>query len=206
MLFAPFSGYKQHMNDELFLDLDADAGEDIRIRFNGVEYIIVEPNLIQWDAIGKSLQKMSGLGSLVSETVGTIVGDESSDESVLSRLLQNADTLFSKLMETMGRDFFDGMSDACVAVLMTKENVQAYLSSLPEEAQQAVDNAHQHTKSHVWKGNTAFAGAIREQLNLRIASGILRAAWKRSGVLDAMGKLLMSQSTEQETEEVTPED
>ena len=190
------------MNDELFLDLDADAGEDIRVRFNGVTYTVAEPNLVQWDAIGKSLAKMSGLGSLVSETVSTIVGDTATDESVLSRLLQNADTIFSRLMDTRGNEVFDGMADACVAILMTKDNVAAYQESLGAEQQSTVDDAHEFTKgSRIWKANKAFAGAIREQLTLRIASGVMRAAWQRSGVLDAMGKLLLSQSTEPEPED-----
>lgn len=191
------------MNDDLFLDLDADAPDDLRIKFDGVTYTIVEPNLIQWDAIGKSLQKMGGLGALVSDVVTTIVGDEKTDEGVLSRLLQNADSISGRLFEVMGNDFFDGMTEACVAVLMTPENVDSWVEAKGLDAA-VVDEYARKTKSKLWKENTMFGSYLRQNVNLRQASGILRAAWQQSGVFDAMGKLLMSQvpkKTEEPEEE-----
>lgn len=190
------------MNNELFLDLDADAAEDLRVKFDGVTFTIVEPNLIQWDAIGKSLQKMSGLGAFVSDVVGTIVGDEKTDEGVLSRLLQNADSLSGRLFDVMGNDFFEGMTETCVAVLMTPENVEAWAEAKGLDMG-TVHDYRQETKSKLWKGNSLFADYLRQNLTLRIASGLLRAAWQRSGVFDAMGKLLMSRSPAQTEEEPT---
>lgn len=176
------------MDTDNFLDLDFDAGEDPRVKFDGVTYTVTDPNLIQWDAIGKSLQKMSGLGAFVGEAVSSLVQDEKDDTGAFIRLLQNADSLWTKLFDVIGKDFFDGMADTCVAVLNTKAN---YLAWAAVHGGEDSDKYNQENKRRVWVGNSAFGDYLRGKLTLRITSSILSVAWQRSGVFDAMGKLLM---------------
>jgi hypothetical protein len=176
------------MEDTDLLDLDLNSGTDQKVRFDGVVYTITEPNLIQWQAIGKSLQKLSGLGGLVSETMQAIVGDEKDDVTAMARILQNADSLFAKLFGVLGDEFFDVLAETCVAVLSTKDN---YLAWSAVHGGFDPDKHNKENKTRMWVGNTLFADHLRGKLNLRVASSVLRLAYERAGVFDALGKLLM---------------